>query len=88
MRPQDRETFREVNLRLVQEMAAAAEESGVEYADFYDASRGHDICSRVPWVQGRVGDGRVAAALHPMPAGQDALADLLEDLLRRPPPGA
>ncbi|KQT91638.1 hypothetical protein ASG49_11650 [Marmoricola sp. Leaf446] len=85
MRPQDRATFRDVNERLVEEMAAAAEQVGVEYADFYTASQGHDICSRSPWVQGRVGDGRVAAALHPLRAGQDALADLLEERLRRPP---
>ena len=88
MRPEDRQTFRDVNLRLVQEMQAAAAEAEVEYVDFYDASRGHDVCSREPWVQGRVGDGRVAAALHPMPAGQDALADLLEERLGRPPGGA
>lgn len=88
MRPQDRATFRAVNLRLVEEMSAAAEQTGVEYADFYTASAGHDICAREPWVQGRVGDGRVAAALHPLRAGQDALADLLEDQLREPPPRA
>ena len=84
MRPQDRATFRDVNLRLVEEMADAAADAGVEYADFYSASRGHDICSSRPWVQGRVGDGRVAAALHPTPAGQDALADLLAQMLSRP----
>ncbi len=85
MRPQDRETFRAVNLRLREEMRAAARETGVEFVDFYSASLGHDVCSRHPWVQGRIGSGRVGAALHPLPAGQAALARLLVSVLSRPP---
>ena len=84
MRPQDRETFREVNLRLREEMRAAAHETDVEFVDFYSASLGHDVCSRHPWVQGRIGSSRVGAALHPLPAGQAALARLLVDVLSRP----
>lgn len=86
MRPQDRATFRTTMHGLVAQMRAAAEESDVELVDFYSASAGHDICSRNPWVQGRVGDSRRAAALHPLPAGQAALARMIEGVLRTFPP--
>jgi lysophospholipase L1-like esterase len=84
----DRATFRDINLRLRNQMKAAAEEAGVEFVDFYAASLGHHVCSREPWVQGRTGSRRVGAALHPLPAGQVALARLIEDVLRKPPPGS
>jgi hypothetical protein len=66
-------------------MRVAAKEVGVEFVDFYRASIGHDICSRHPWIQGRTGNGRQGAALHPLPAGQAALARLVEDTLRHEP---
>jgi len=87
MRPRDRSTFRNINLRLRQQMRAAAQETGVEFVDFYRASIGHDVCSRHPWIQGRTGNGRQGAALHPLPAGQAALARLIESTLRRAPRG-
>ena len=83
MRPQDRATFRAVNLRLREVMQAAARETDVEFVDFYSASLGHDVCSRNPWVQGRLGSSRTGAALHPLPAGQAALARLLISILSR-----
>ena len=85
-RPQDRATFRGVNRQLREEMRGAAEEAGVEFVDFYRASIGHDICSRRPWVQGRYGNGRKGAALHPLPAGQAVLARIIETVLRTEPP--
>ena len=85
MRPRDRATFRTINLRLRLQMRTAAQEAGVEFVDFYRASIGHDICSRHPWIQGRTGNGRQGAALHPLPAGQAALARLVEATLRREP---
>jgi hypothetical protein len=88
MRSQDRATFRTINLRLRDEMRAAADETGVEFVDFYRASLGHDVCSRHPWIQGRVGNARRGAALHPLPSGQAAVARLVVGLLRRDPPGA
>ncbi len=86
MRPRDRATFRNINLRLRHQMRDAATETGVEFVDFYRASIGHDVCSRHPWIQGRTGNGRQGAALHPLPAGQAALAKLVEAILRREPP--
>ena len=58
----------------------------MEFVDFYRDSIGHDVCSRHPWIQGRIGNGRQGAALHPLPAGQAALARLVEATLRREPP--
>jgi lysophospholipase L1-like esterase len=86
-RPQDRATFREINLRLRDQMRAAAREAHVEFVDFYTASIGHDVCSRDPWIQGRKGNGHVGAALHPLAAGQAALARLIAARLREPAPG-
>ena len=64
----------------------SAKETGVEFVDFYKASIGHDVCSRHPWVQGRVGSSRRGAALHPLPSGQAALARMIEGVLREDPP--
>ena len=86
MRPQDRATFREMNLRLRYAMRDSAAEAGVEFVDFYETSIGHDVCSRHPWVQGKVGSSRRGAALHPLPSGQAALARMIEGVLRREPP--
>lgn len=88
MRPQDRATFRNINVRLRNQMRAAAKDSGVEFVDFYHLSYGHNICARHPWVQGRVGNVRLGAALHPLPAGQAVLARTLVRILRREPPGS
>jgi len=85
MRPQDRATFRNINLRLREEMRTAADEAGMEFVDFYAASYGHHVCARHPWIQGRTGSSRRGAALHPLPAGQVALARLIEQVLRTEP---
>jgi lysophospholipase L1-like esterase len=84
MRGQDRATFRDINLRLRYAMRDAAREAGVEYVDFYAVSAGHDICSRHPWVQGRLGN-RQGAGMHPLAAGQAALARTIEQILRVEP---
>ena len=81
MRPQDRATFRAINLRLRYEMRDSAKAAGVEFVDFYKASIGHDVCARHPWVQGRVGSRHRGAALHPLESGQAALARLVEHTL-------
>jgi lysophospholipase L1-like esterase len=86
MRPQDRATFRDINLRLRLQMKQAADAAGVEFVDFYAASLTHNVCARHPWIQGRIGNYRLGAALHPLPAGQAALARLIEQVLRRPAP--
>jgi len=82
MRPQDRATFRNINLRLREQMREAADDAGVTFVDFYATSYGHNVCARHPWVQGRVGNIRLGAALHPLPAGQAALARTIVQVLR------
>jgi hypothetical protein len=50
--------------------------------DMYAASRGHDICSAAPWVNGRVTDRQRALAYHPFAAGMRADADGVVAALR------
>lgn len=61
-------------------LAGAARAAGVEYVDMYAASRGHEICSTDPWVNGRVTKDQKALAYHPFAAGQEAVAEQLLDL--------
>ncbi len=50
----------------------------LEFVDVNSASRGHDICSDDPWINGRRKDPRTKAApYHPMPAEQEAVAGLV-----------
>lgn len=64
-------------------MAAAAHRNGALFADLYKASKGHDVCSRTPWVNGMKSQPMRAMALHPLAAGQDAAATLLAGMLDR-----
>jgi len=59
------------------QMRQAAEDAGVGFVDMYRASRGHDVCSEEPWVNGQTTDQAAALAYHPFPAGMDAVADRL-----------
>lgn len=56
-----------------------AEETKVQYVSTYEASRGHDICSDEPWVNGIVDNSTTGggAQLHPTPAFMAAVADLV-----------
>jgi len=56
-------------------LAQAARRTGVDFVDMYDASRGHDICSADPWVNGRITDRDKALAYHPFESGMRAYAD-------------
>lgn len=62
-------------------MHRAAERSASEYVDMHTASRGHEICSADPWVNGRRTDEQEALAYHPFAAGQAAVADRVLELL-------
>jgi lysophospholipase L1-like esterase len=61
----------------------AADAAGVEFLDMYAASRGHDVCSRTPYVQGARTDRAKALAFHPLPRGMRAVARELATLLSR-----
>lgn len=58
-------------------MAGAAARTGAKFVDMYDASRGHDICSDEPWVNGRFTDQSAALAFHPFAVEMEAVADRL-----------
>lgn len=67
--------------RLNRTLARSARSAGAEYADMYTLSRGHEICSDDPWVNGKQTDQQRAAAYHPFAEGQQAVADELLTLL-------
>ena len=74
----------EVLRRLNTAMRRAADRAGAEFLDMYAASRGHDVCSAAPFVNGVNGDQQRAAAFHPLLRGMRAVADELAELLARP----
>ncbi len=73
----------EVQRALDTALRGAARRAGVEYLDMLAASRGHDVCSEAPYVQGVRTDRTAALAFHPRPRGMRAVADRLEALLTR-----
>lgn len=74
----------EVLRRLNSAMRRAADAAGAEFLDMYAASRGHDVCSTNPYVNGVHTDRQRAAAFHPLPRGMRATAAALADLLAQP----
>jgi lysophospholipase L1-like esterase len=74
---------RRINRTLDRALARAAARARVGYVDMYAASRGHDICSAHPWVNGAVTDRRRALAYHPLAAGMRADAAAVLARLRR-----
>lgn len=77
----DVDYVREMHALLVQAQADAAAAAGVEYVDLYTPSRGHDICSRKPWINDWTDGPEGAYNFHPMPAHQRAVADLVLEML-------
>jgi lysophospholipase L1-like esterase len=67
--------------RLDTAMRRAAHRAGADYLDKYAASRGHDVCSARPYVNGVHPDTQRAAAFHPLPRGMRATAAALAALL-------
>jgi lysophospholipase L1-like esterase len=70
-----------VNRALSAAVRAAADATGVSSVDVYAASRGHDVCSDEPWVNGIATDPGRALALHPFAVEQRAVAELILELL-------
>lgn len=71
----------QVAVRLRDAQRDAARTAGVDFVDMHRISAGHDACSADPWVQGVRSDQRNGAAMHPTPAGQEAMAEALADHL-------
>lgn len=78
----DRRFLGRVESALRDAMAAAARRTDVAFVDMHEASRGHEICSEDPWVNGIRTDEDRALAFHPFAAGQRAVAERIVDLLR------
>jgi lysophospholipase L1-like esterase len=66
---------RRIGEALTRAQRRAARSTGVRFVDMYAASRGHDICSHDPWVNGRVTDRQRALSFHPFEAGMKADAE-------------
>lgn len=78
----DRRYAYQVLLDLVRAVGKGARKAGVEFLDLWPASEGHDICSDDPWMAGASpAPGRLAEPYHPYAEGQQAVADLLVELL-------
>lgn len=66
---------RRISRVLDRALAQAARRADVRFVDMYDASRGHDICSDDPWVNGSTTDRDKALSYHPFESGMRADAD-------------
>ncbi len=66
-----------VNFALTEMLHRAAKATGATYVDVWKASKGHDICSKDPWINGSVNDEKRAARYHPFANEQAAVADLV-----------
>jgi lysophospholipase L1-like esterase len=66
---------RGVAQQLVLATKRAADESGAQLVDIAKASMGHDVCSKVPWVNGA--SVKAGTAFHPNAAGTEATADAI-----------
>ncbi len=72
---------REVNTALSQAVMAGARASDADVIDVLGMSRGHDVCSDDPWVNGVQTDPERALAFHPFAVEQEAVADAVGDLV-------
>ncbi|WP_134740383.1 SGNH/GDSL hydrolase family protein [Nocardioides sp. 503] len=72
----------ELNKALSDAVRLGAEAGGAEVVDVFKASKGHDVCSEDPWVNGVQTDPERALALHPFAEGQQGVADLVLAKLR------
>ncbi len=67
----------QVNFALTEMLRKVAKATGSTYVDVWSASKGHDICSDDPWVNGSVNNEKAAARYHPFAKEQAAVADLV-----------
>jgi len=79
--PGDRPFVAGLERALARALERAAAGTGAGYVDVHAASRGHEVCSADPWVNGRVTDRGRALAYHPFAEQQQAVAELVLDEL-------
>jgi lysophospholipase L1-like esterase len=80
--PGDRAVVAHLELLLEQAMQRAAKSTGSRFADLRSVSRGHEICSRDPWINGSVTDSQRALAYHPFAVEQQAAASAVLGAIR------
>jgi len=71
----------QVSRALDRAIERTARRTHVEFVDVYRASRGHDVCSDDPWVNGKDTDLARALFYHPFANEQAAVAQLILDRL-------
>ncbi|MGN6252124.1 MAG: SGNH/GDSL hydrolase family protein [Marmoricola sp.] len=81
--PGDYRYANQVGMRLNQALRHAAAVTHAAYIDVFRASKGHDICSADPWVNGQHFDPSRALQYHPFLNEQTAVAKLIERRLTR-----
>jgi lysophospholipase L1-like esterase len=79
--PADRRAAARLEGRLDTALRRAARVAGALFADVHAASRGHEVCSGDPWVNGGRTDPRRALAFHPFAVEQRAVARSVAALL-------
>lgn len=72
---------REVNAALSRAVMAGAEAADADTIDVLGMSRGRDVCSEDPWVNGIQTDPEAALAFHPFAVEQEAVAAAIADLV-------
>lgn len=65
------------------EYAALAKKAKVDYVDMWKASKGHDVCSADPWVNGQANLAGKALQFHPYKAYHQAVAKRIVALLKK-----
>jgi lysophospholipase L1-like esterase len=77
----DRRAVAALEGRLDGALRGAARAAGAQFLDVHALSRGHEVCSADPWVNGSRTDPERALAFHPFDVEQRAVADAVVDLL-------
>lgn len=65
-----------INRKLDRAVRSAAKRTDAEFINRWAASQGHDVCAKVPWIQGKDSDGS-AIFYHPFAAEQSAVAEII-----------
>lgn len=78
---EDLRLLADLERRLDQALAGAADRTGSEYVDMHARSQQHAICADDPWVNGARTQRGAALAYHPYAEGQQAVADAVLELL-------
>lgn len=73
--------FGEVVARVNASLEAAARTAGVEFLDLAQATRGHDVCSDDPWINGAQPGPDGSRPIHPRKVVHELAARMLADLL-------